>query len=270
MLQRIWIFSKTFDAGILKTFCFGFLFFVFSFTACSSTSKSKVSAVGVPSDALKGSAAQAVLALDSTRIKFNLEIFEEKAPVQKLSAVLFSVPDLRYRLELSTNMGIGVASLLWTDSLWTIVFPTEKTYLQGNGYLIGTLDGTFPHIHIHRTAAWMEQKFLPEQYEVIAEKDSADVQITWAKDVAGMPFSFAKRHPDSLKQNAASSKQSLDVLWLQIGEERLYIDWPDLYVEKNGKPYLKITIKKTNENPSWNGAIWKLPVPYGYEKLQTN
>ena len=53
--------------------------------------------------------------------------------------MLFSVPGKRYRMELTGTLGIGVASLLWLPDGWQMVFPTEKMYMKGTGYMVGLL-----------------------------------------------------------------------------------------------------------------------------------
>ena len=91
------------------------------------------------------------ISTDSLRASFSMEFQNGEGSWQQFSAVLFSVPGKRYRIELSGPMGIGVASLLWTDSLWSIIFPTERSYLQGNGYLVGVIGSSdFPLVNIHQ------------------------------------------------------------------------------------------------------------------------
>ena len=83
---------------------------------------------------------QEVASPDSLRAKFQLNITQENGDVQEFDAVLFSVPGKRYRLELTGPLGIGVASMLWMESGWQMVFPTEKLYVKGNGYMVGLLN----------------------------------------------------------------------------------------------------------------------------------
>ena len=192
---------------------------------------------------------------DSLRAQFSLEIYEGDGNVQKLSAVLFSVPKKRYRLELSTTMGIGVASLLWTDSLWKIVFPTEKTYLQGNGYMVGVLgNADIPLVNIHEIAGFFNDSFLPENYETLSVRDSSGLKITTGNDKLGNSFSFAK--------------QGGKILWLIKKTEQVFFNLPEISVKKQDKDFLKIKIKKVKKDISWGQGIWKLPTPYGYQKLQ--
>lgn len=197
---------------------------------------------------------QTETAVDSLRASFSLEFQNLEGVPQKLSAVLFSVPNKRYRLELSGPMGIGVASLLWTDSLWNIVFPTERSYLEGNGYLVGMIgNGDFPLINIHQVAAFFEQKILPDSYEETAQRDSASGKIIKAVDAAGMHFSF-------YEENAK-------VLWLEKGFERVYFKWPEILIQQKGKDYLKIKVKKVKTDATWNSSIWRLTIPVTYNKI---
>lgn len=195
------------------------------------------------------------IAKDSLRAKFKLEMPDGKGKLQKFDAVMFSVPGKRYRLELSGPMGIGVASVLWTDTLWTIVFPTEKKFLKGNGYMVGMLDQPdFPLVNVHQIAAFFEQKFLPESFEEISSQDSAGIRIVSAKEESGMMFRFAE----------SSEKK---VLWLERGAEKAVFEWPRISVFKNGCPYLNLQVKKVEKDISFRGTTWRLPVPHGYEKL---
>ena len=192
--------------------------------------------------------------LDSLRATFSLEFQKPDGGWQKFSAVLFSVPEKRYRLELSGPMGIGVASLLWTDSLWNIVFPTERTYLQGNGYLVGMIGNSeFPLVNIHQVASFFEQRILPRTYTEIKSIDSLNGRIVQATEETGVPFSFYEEQGK--------------VVWLEKGLERVYFKWPEILVLQKGKEYLRIKVKKIKTDGTWNSSIWKLPIPLGYQKI---
>ena len=194
------------------------------------------------------------ISTDSLRASFSMEFQNGEGSWQQFSAVLFSVPGKRYRIELSGPMGIGVASLLWTDSLWSIIFPTERSYLQGNGYLVGVIGSSdFPLVNIHQVASFFEQKTLPDSYQEISVIDSASGKIIKALDGAGMNFSF---YPEQEK-----------VLWLEKGSERIWFRWPEILVQKNGNDYLKIKVKKVRQDVTWNASIWRLSIPVTYTKI---
>lgn len=194
------------------------------------------------------------ISTDSLRASFSMEFQNGEGSWQQFSAVLFSVPGKRYRIELSGPMGIGVASLLWTDSLWSIVFPTERSYLQGNGYLVGVIGSSdFPLVNIHQVASFFEQKILPDSYQEISVIDSASGKIIKALDGAGMNFSFYQKQEK--------------VLWLEKGSERIWFRWPEILVQKNGNDYLKIKVKKVRQDVTWNASIWRLSIPVTYTKI---
>ncbi|MDR3001065.1 MAG: hypothetical protein LBU89_07360 [Fibromonadaceae bacterium] len=69
---------------------------------------------------------------DSARVKAMVSVSQNDVK-EKLSAVLFAVPNQRYRLELSGTFGIGAASLLWKSDGWKLVFPQEERYMEGTG-----------------------------------------------------------------------------------------------------------------------------------------
>lgn len=205
-----------------------------------------------PTSISENSRGEKSLVGDSIRVKFKLEVPDESGKMQKLDAVMFSVPGKRYRLELSGPMGIGVASMLWTDTLWTIVFPTEKKFLKGNGYMVGLLTQPgAPLVNVHQIAGFFEQKYLPENYEEISSRDSSGVLLVEAKDQLGSTFKFAK----------AQEK----VLWLERGAERAVFNWPEIRVVRDGLPYMSLTVKKVQNDVNFSGSTWRLPVPHGYQ-----
>jgi len=70
---------------------------------------------------------------DSAKVKTTLSVSQENAK-EKLSAVLFAVPNQRYRFELSGTFGLGAASILWKkDEGWRIVLPQNERYMEGTG-----------------------------------------------------------------------------------------------------------------------------------------
>lgn len=72
---------------------------------------------------------------DSARVKATISITQNNA-TEKLSAVLFTVPNKKYRFELSAMFGLSAASILWKDDSWKIVFPQEERYMEGEGNCI--------------------------------------------------------------------------------------------------------------------------------------
>ena len=116
--------------------------------------------------------------VDSLKALFSLTIYSPDGKTQDLDAVLFSVPNKRYRMELTGTLGIGVASLLWLEEGWQMVFPTEKLYMQGVGYMVGLLnDPSLPLVHIHQVAGLFEGHVVPEKVEEISVRDSVIVGV---------------------------------------------------------------------------------------------
>ena len=90
-------------------------------------------------------------------------------------------------MELTGPMGVGVASLLWTEEGWNMVFPTEKKYLSGVGYMVGLMgDNSVPMVPIHQMADIFEGVLVPERSEVLAESDSADFHVVKVRAPSGM------------------------------------------------------------------------------------
>jgi hypothetical protein len=69
---------------------------------------------------------------DSAKVKAVLSVSRENLN-EKLSAVLFAVPNEKYRLELSGTFGLSAASILWKSDGWKIVMPQDERYMEGKG-----------------------------------------------------------------------------------------------------------------------------------------
>jgi hypothetical protein len=69
---------------------------------------------------------------DSAKVKAAIYVSQGSVK-EKLSAVLFAVPNEKYRLELSGSLGLSAASILWRREGWKIVFSQDERYMQGNG-----------------------------------------------------------------------------------------------------------------------------------------
>jgi len=202
---------------------------------------------------------------DSLQVKFNLNVRNEKGKMQNLNAVLFDVPGKRYRLELGTTMGIGVASLLWKQGKWTMTFPIEKTYLRGEGNRIGIRGNTqFPRVDIHRIESIFRGRLLPASYKVISKSDS----VVLAKDTSDHLFKFAK------------SKDSL--LWIETldfdgkPERVIFSGWKkfnglslpeEIEFKREGRSLLKMKIRRIRLGKTWSQSIWHLNIPRSYQNL---
>ncbi len=69
---------------------------------------------------------------DSAKVKAVVSVSQGTVK-EKLSAVLFAVPNERYRLELSGAFGLSAASILWKKDGWKIVFSQDERYMEGVG-----------------------------------------------------------------------------------------------------------------------------------------
>jgi len=69
---------------------------------------------------------------DSAKVKAIISVSQGSVR-EKLSAVLFAVPNEKYRLELSGSLGLSAASILWKKDGWIIVFSQNERYMQGDG-----------------------------------------------------------------------------------------------------------------------------------------
>lgn len=211
---------------------------------------------------------------DSLKALFSLTIYSPDGKTQDLDAVLFSVPNKRYRMELTGTLGIGVASLLWLEEGWQMVFPTEKMYVKGAGYMVGLLnDPSLPLVHIHQVAGLFDGKVLPEKFEVKATRDSigADsvaMKIVDARETSGRHFTYAEKNGE--------------VQWLEMpgrdgGTEKIIIEeYKDfkgvktpsrISFVRDSTTFLELRVKKVNRGKSFGTGTWRLNIPRSYQRI---
>jgi len=206
---------------------------------------------------------------DSLRAKFVLTVFDSLDKEQDLDAVLFSVPHKRYRMELTGPMGVGVASLLWTEEGWNMVFPTEKKYLSGVGYMVGLVgDNSVPMVPIHQVADIFKGVLVPEKSEVLAESDSAGFHVVKVRAPSGMMFTYGKRDGDIAWLMRGGRDGKPEILKFSEFKEFEGVRLPS-YVEFEaaGKMFLKIRIKKVARNKAFSLGTWRLNVPKSYKRI---
>lgn len=248
----------------MKKRFFFYILFCFFFASCAAN-KSQVESSLMPENGMGAEASR-----DSLRAKFLLTMVDENGKSQEFDAVLFSVPGTRYRLELMGPLGIGVASLLWTKEGWTIVFPTEKQYLKGNGYMVGLLGNpVIPMVPIHQVADLFDGILVPPDSKVSAEKDSAGCHVYEAVTSGGFPFRYG-RSEGQVRWFARSSADNTSEV-LKFSEFRSFdgvVSPGQIVFERGGKMFLKIQIKKISRKKSFSGGTWRLNVPKSYKAIE--
>ena len=109
---------------------------------------------------------------DSAKVKTTLSISKEDVR-ERLSAVLFAVPNERYRFELSGTFGLGAASILWKkDEGWRIVLPQKERYMEGTGDCVFV--PIYGGVDIHKFAAL----FFGQRVNTLACDGSASQNLT--------------------------------------------------------------------------------------------
>ena len=208
-------------------------------------------------------------ARDSLRAKFVLTVLDSLGKEQDLDAVLFSVPHKRYRMELTGPMGVGVASLLWTEEGWNMVFPTEKKYLSGVGYMVGLMgDNSVPMVPIHQMADIFEGVLVPERSEVLAESDSAGFHVVKVRAPSGMQFTYGKRDGEIAWLMRGGRDGKPEILKFSEFKEFEGVRLPsNVEFEAGGKMFLKIRIKKVARNKAFSLGTWRLNVPKSYKRI---
>jgi hypothetical protein len=205
---------------------------------------------------------------DSLRAKFVLTVVDSTGKDQELDAVLFAVPHLRYRMELTGPMGVGVASLLWTVDGWHMVFPTEKKYIAGVGYMVGIVgDNTVPMVPIHQMADIFSGILVPEKSEVLAESDSAGMHVVKIVAQSGMTFTYGKKDGD-VAWLMRGSGDNAEVLRFSEFKEFEGVRAPGYVTfEVGGKTYMKMRIRKVTRNKPFSLGTWRLNVPKSYKRI---
>ena len=221
---------------------------------------------------------------DSLRAKLSLTIYSPDGKSQDLDAVLFSVPGKRYRMELTGTLGIGVASLLWLPDGWQMVFPTEKMYMKGAGYMVGLLnDPSLPLVHIHQVAGLFEGRVIPENLEEISVRDSVIVGFA-GSDSAAVDSSVVKIHEarDVLTRRYTYAEKNGEVLWLEtLGRdgktERLVVKEYKEFVSvktpskilfvREDAVFLEIRVKRVTHGKPFGSGTWRLNIPKTYQRI---
>lgn len=207
---------------------------------------------------------------DSLKAKFTLSLKNEKGEMQELSGVLFAVKGIRYRLELSGLFGVGVASLLWDKEKWRMTLPTEKIYLDGQGYMIGDPSiRTLPLVNIHQLGNIFFGDLLPVPYKELNVKDSLDLEKVLAEDASGRPFQFVRKK---------ESKEVLSLMQIGFGGVKETINFEKkkdfegvnlpskVIFYRDDEKYLELSLKKVQRETTWSTGVWRLNIPQNYKK----
>jgi len=153
---------------------------------------------------------------DSAKVKAMISVSQNDKK-EKLSTVLFAVPNERYRIELSGTLGLSAASVLWKQGEWKIIFPQDERYVKGEGNCISI--PIYGNVDIHKFAAL----FFGQRIDALGcgEWDSFDLEYT---------------------ENSASVSSGRDTLKLEIKNIDSKAQWsagvwnlniPDKYVIVN-------------------------------------
>ena len=199
---------------------------------------------------------------DSLRAKFKLSLFDKNGKEQEFDAVLFSVPGKRYRMELTGAMGIGVASVLWQEEGWQVVFPTEKMYVKGAGYMVGIFsDNTIPMVHIHQVASIFEGKLLPAKYEDLGDGK--------AREPSGREFSYGKEGTDVAWIRRTGRDGQPETMRFDGFKEFEGSRIPaHVILERGEKKYLEIQVKTVKHRQPFSLGVWRLNIPKSYQRIE--
>jgi hypothetical protein len=157
---------------------------------------------------------------DSAKVKAVLSV-SQGGVKENLSAVLFVVPNEKYRLELSGTFGLSAASILWKNDGWKIVFTQDERYMEGTG------DCVFVPMHggvdIHKFAIL----FLGQRVNTIGcnDSDSQNISLDYRENHA---LAFFGNDSLKLEIKAIDPKADWkDGVWnLNVPEKYVKIHFP--------------------------------------------
>ena len=212
--------------------------------------------------------------VDSLKALFSLTIYSPDGKTQDLDAVLFSVPNKRYRMELTGTLGIGVASLLWLEEGWQMVFPTEKIYVKGAGYMVGLLnDPSLPLVHIHQVAGLFDGKVLPEKFEVKATRDtigadSVAMKVVDAREASGRHFTYAEKNGEVQWLEMPGRDGKTEKLVIEEYKDFKGVKTPSrISFVRDSTTFLELRVKKVNRGKSFGTGTWRLNIPRSYQRI---
>lgn len=216
---------------------------------------------------------------DSLKALFSLTIYSPDGKSQDLDAVLFSVPNKRYRMELTGSLGIGVASLLWLPEGWQMVFPTEKMYMKGAGYMVGLLnDPSLPLVHIHQVAGLFDGRVVPENLEEVsvrdsvilgaADSDSSVVKIHEARDVLTRRYTYAEKDGEVLWLQTLGRDGKDEMLVIEEYKEFKGVKTPSkISFVRDSTTFLKLQVRRVTRGKSFGSGTWRLNIPRSYQRI---
>lgn len=212
--------------------------------------------------------------IDSLKAIFSLTVNSVDGKSQDLDAVLFSVPGKRYRMELTGSLGIGVASLLWLEDCWQMVFPTEKMYMKGAGYMVGLLnDPSLPLVHIHQVAGLFEGRVVPVNLEEKSVRDSVGsdsvvIKIHEARDNLTRRYTYAEKNGEVLWLETLGRDGKNEKLVIEEYKEFSGVKTPSKisFVREN-ENFLEIRVKRVSRGKSFGTGTWRLNIPRSYERI---
>ncbi len=211
---------------------------------------------------------------DSLKAIFSLTIYAPDGKTQDLDAVLFSVPNKRYRMELTGSLGIGVASLLWLESGWQMVFPTEKMYMNGAGYMVGLMtDPSLPLVHIHQVAGLFEGRVIPEGLEEISVRDSASsdsvvIKIHEARDAMTRHYIYAEKDGEILWLETLGRDGKTERLNIEEYKEFSGVKTPSkISFVRESEQFLELRVKRVSRGKPFGSGTWRLNIPRSYQRI---
>jgi hypothetical protein len=211
---------------------------------------------------------------DSLKVFFSLTIYLPDGKTQDLDAVLFSVPNKRYRMELTGTLGIGVASLLWLEDGWQMVFPIEKMYTKGAGYMVGLLnDPSLPLVHIHQVAGLFDGKVLPEKFEVKSSRDTVDadsvaMKIVEAREMSGRHFAYAEKNGEVQWLEMPGRDGSRERIIIGEYKEFKGVKTPSkISFVRDTTTFLDLDVRRVNRGKPFGSGTWRLNIPRSYKLI---
>jgi len=238
-----------------------FILAALALTSCTKHPQPVVGGIDLPTATPK---------LDSLRAKIVFSVPKDGAS-EDISGVLFAVPNKRYRLELTGPLGMQLASMLWKDSKWTVLVPSEERYTQGSGNIVVIPGLMLPDLSVHRLLSFVWSDVLPKG------SDTAKALVVNGREYRSWDFADSLHadtlHVDTLHLGAEFDLVSHRLLALTvfstIPENNIRLEYSNdaVKISRAGKWLMTLLVTERKPTATWGAGVWKMTVPADWKRF---
>lgn len=155
-----------------------------------------------------------------------------------------------------------------------MVFPTEKMYVKGAGYMVGLLnDPSLPLVHIHQVAGLFEGRVVPENIEEVSVRDSigidsAVVKIHEARDALTRHYTYAEKNGEVQWLETLGRDGKTEKLIIEEYKEFFGVKTPSkISFVRESETFLELRVRKVNRGKPFGSGTWRLNIPRSYQQI---